>query len=85
MTRCSWCLSPEHLLEQCSKVAAFKVATEHGIIDPMAAEEVNDAVALRMIAWRTAYFALLGWVKTTGQVPPDAILALNPDSAFENA
>lgn len=82
---CRWCLDPSHSITECPKAAALKVLGEHGVIDPMATEELNDHVALRMIAYRTAYFAVLGWLKAEGLTLPDHIAAMNPDQRFENA
>lgn len=85
MTRCSWCLTADHDETHCPRIAGLKVLSEHGVIDPATAEEVNDVLALRMIGYRTAYFAVLGWLKAEGLTLPDHIAAMNPDQRFENA
>jgi hypothetical protein len=81
---CSWCLEPSHVLANCPKAAALNVVREHGIIDPMATEELNDAVALRMMAYRTYAGQLTRLLREAGLAIPADVEALNPDHAYQS-
>jgi hypothetical protein len=75
---CTWCLE-DHNLRACPKAAALRIVAEHGVIDPMAADDVNDQLALRMIRERVAKGAYRKLCLDAGTVIPDDVLLLDPD------
>ena len=77
--RCGWCLTGDHDEAHCPRIAGLKVVGEFGVIDPATAEEVNDVLSLRMIAYRTVKNAMLGYANEKGFTYPPSILALDPD------
>ena len=82
MNSCQWCRDPNHTIAQCSKAAALRVVAEHGVIDPMASEDLNDVLALRMFRERAAKGAYrqLALSLLNGAPVPQSVLDLDPDS-----
>lgn len=83
--RCDWCSTNDHAMQECPSLAATRTASAHGIIDPMTVEDVNDAVALRMIAWRTYAGQLERELREAGVSVSAATQSLKPDRQFEDA
>lgn len=75
---CFFCLEP-HAPESCAKIAALRVVAEHGVIDPMASEDVNDALALRMFRERAAKGAYRKLCLDWGIPIPEDVLQLDAD------
>ena len=83
--RCGWCLTGDHDEAHCPRIAGLKVVGEFGVIDPATADDVNDVLALRMIAWRTYAGQLRREMREAGLTPSEQTESLNPDSQYEAA
>ena len=80
---CSWCLALDHVLADCSKVEAFRVATTHGVIDPMH-DEPDMSVVDRLHRLRAFTRGLLTDMRRAGVSPSPETVALTPPlDAFE--
>lgn len=76
---CRFCLQHGHLKSDCPRVGVIRVATEHGVIDPMTADEPMDVLALRCFALRAFARGLLADLHAAGLQPSEATLALAPE------
>ncbi len=75
--RCDWCLTDDHPIEHCQKIAAFRVVTEHGVIDPMAGEDETPLVD-RLHRLRAYTRGLLCDMRRAGLEPSPETVALTP-------
>lgn len=75
--RCGWCLTDEHDETDCPRIAAFRVATDHGVIDPMHDEDEMSVVD-RLHRLRAYTRGLLTDMRRAGVQPSPETLALTP-------
>lgn len=74
---CSWCLTDDHAEATCAKIAAFRAATTHGVIDPMH-DEPDMSVVDRLHRLRAYARGLLTDMRRAGLSPSPETLALTP-------
>lgn len=80
--KCDWCMTNDHAGASCPQFAAAKAATEHGIVDPMTADDVNDHLALRMFRERAAKGQYRRLCLEAGIAIPPEVLDLDPDNGL---
>lgn len=69
MIRCGFCLEDGHDKADCRYLAAARTATEHGVIDPMTADDPTDQLALRVHRLRAALRGALADLHAAGLSP----------------
>ena len=81
---CSWCLSVEHTIRECSQVASLSTLREFGTVEHMTerstADDVLEALQLRCHQLRAYARGLRCELESHGHTPSDTTLSLNPDS-----
>lgn len=75
--RCDWCSTDDHTEQECARIAAFRVATDHGIADPMHDEPDMDVVD-RLHQLRAFCRGLLTDMRRAGIEPSPETQALTP-------
>jgi hypothetical protein len=79
MTQCRWCIEP-HDEATCQRIKNLKTLAAFGIVEPTGtADDLNDAVAARMMTYRTALKAHLGYAAEHGFTFPEIIRKTDPD------
>lgn len=74
---CPWCLDPSHTIDACPKISTFRVATTHGVIDPMH-DEPDMSVVDRLHHLRAYTRGLLTDMRRAGLQPSQETVALTP-------
>lgn len=74
--RCAFCFKSGHVKDDCPEVGIIRVRTEEATASPV---EVNEALAERMMLYRAAKNALIGYAQAQGFAFPASILAVDPD------
>lgn len=76
---CFFCLE-SHAPEACPKIANLKTLSAFGIIEPgSTAEQTTDALADRMMRYRSFKNGLLGYARERGWEFPVGVLLFDPD------